>query len=84
MIRFMHYRNNYDYNVAFLNKEVYMNQKELNRLDCLTLDLNMNLNVLYSAIMCFNDELEVCDLINIVKNLYGTSVKVRELFNNSN
>lgn len=60
-----------------------MNQQEIEKLDKLTLDLNMDLCILKSAIMCFDDDLETNDLVNFVQKLYKTSIEIRSIFYDS-
>lgn len=60
-----------------------MNQQEIEKLDELTLDLNMDLCILKSAVTCFDDDLEISDLINFVQKLYKTSNKIRGIFYDS-
>lgn len=56
-----------------------MNEEK--KLDDLTLDLNMDLCVLNSAVNnC--DNLEVCCLTNFVERLYKTSEDIRDIFIN--
>jgi hypothetical protein len=66
-----------------LRVEVFMNKEQLQKIDWLTLDLNMDLSVLNSAVMSFNDDLQICDLINFVERIYKTSDEIREIFDNS-
>lgn len=60
-----------------------MNQQEMQKLDELTLDLNMDLCILKSAVMCFDDDLEASDLVNFVQKLYKTSNEIRNIFYDS-
>lgn len=60
-----------------------MNQQELQKLDDLTLDLNMNLSILNSAVKNFDNDFEVYDLINIMELIYKNSLEMREIFNSS-
>ena len=60
-----------------------MNKEQLQRIDDLTLDLNMDLNVLNSAVINCNNKLEVCDLFNFVERLSNISNEIREIFDNS-
>lgn len=60
-----------------------MKKQDLQKLDELTLDLNMDLCVLKSAIMCFDEDLKVDDLTNFVQNIYKTSNKIRDIFYDS-
>lgn len=64
-------------------KGVIMNQQELQKLDELTLDLNMDLCILKSAIICFDDDLKTSDLVNFVQKLYKISNEIRDIFYNS-
>ena len=57
-----------------------MNNKELNKLDDLTLMLNFDLSILNSAIRG-NENLEICCLESFVERLYQTSEEVRNIFN---
>ena len=60
-----------------------MNQNELRTIDNLTLELNMELCILKSAVFCFDDDLEVSDLINFTERIYKMSNEIRETFDNS-
>lgn len=60
-----------------------MNEQEIQKLDNLTLDLKMDIAVLNSAVGSFDDNLQVCDLINFVGKIYKKSKEVRDIFNDS-
>jgi len=60
-----------------------MNQELIQRIDELTLDLNMDLSILNSAVRNFDGDLEVCSLVNFVEKIYKLSDEIREIFNNS-
>lgn len=60
-----------------------MNNQEIQKLDELTLDLNMDLAILNSAVGSFDDNLQICDLINFVKKIYKNSEEIRNIFNDS-
>lgn len=60
-----------------------MNKAEINKLNDLTLDLNMDLCILKSAIICFDEDLKVSDLTNFAERLYKISSKIRDIFDNS-
>lgn len=60
-----------------------MDKAEIQKLDNLTLELSMNLCILKSAVTCFDDDLEVSDLIDLIERIYTTSAEIRELFDNS-
>ena len=62
---------------------VNMDKTEIQKLDNLTLELNMNLCILKSAVTCFDDDLEVSDLIDFTERIYITSVEIRDIFDNS-
>lgn len=59
-----------------------MNEKQTNKLDELTLDINFNLAILKSAIKNDDADLEICVLESFVENIYQTSQKIRNLFEN--
>ena len=60
-----------------------MNQELLQKIDDLTLDLNMDLSVLNSAVKNYDNDLEVCSLVNFVEIIYKLSDEIREIFDNS-
>lgn len=60
-----------------------MNQQEIEKLDELTLDLNMDLCVLKSAVASLDDDLEVSDLVNIAERIYKISSEIRDVFYDS-
>ena len=70
----------YDY---CLQKRSHMNQELLQKIDDLTLDLNMDLSVLNSAVKNYDNDLEVCSLVNFVEIIYKLSDEIREIFDNS-
>lgn len=60
-----------------------MDKKDLQKIDELTLDLNMDLCILKSAVICFDEDLEICDLIDFTGRLYKTSKEIRNIFDGS-
>jgi len=60
-----------------------MNQELLQKIDDLTLDLKMDLSVLNSAVKNYDNDLEVCSLVNFVEIIYKLSDEIREIFDNS-
>ena len=60
-----------------------MDKEQLQKIDDLTLDLNMELCVLKSAVICFDDDLEVSDLVNFTERIYKISNDVRKIFDES-
>ena len=55
----------------------------IQKLDELSLDLNFDLSVLNSAIKNFDNELEICHLVNIIEGIYELSKEIRNIFYNS-
>lgn len=60
-----------------------MNDEELNKIESLVVDLNTNLNILNSAVMSFNEDLQISDLVNFVGETYKISDEIRNIFYNS-
>ena len=60
-----------------------MNKNEIREIDELTCNLNMDLCILKSAVICFDDDLEVSDLVNFTEKIYKISTKIRDIFENS-
>lgn len=60
-----------------------MNRNEIEKIDNLTLDLNMDLCILKSAVCCFDDDLEISDLVNFTERIYKTSSEIRQIFDDS-
>ncbi len=60
-----------------------MDNKQIQKLDELSLDLNFDLSVLNSAIKNFDNELEICHLVNIIEGIYELSKEIRNIFYNS-
>ncbi len=60
-----------------------MNKEQLQKLDNLTLDLNMDLEVLNNAVRNSDDDLTVCSLINFMGEVYKISNEIRDIFDNS-
>lgn len=69
-------------NIKFYKGE-RMNQQEIEKLDELTLDLNMDLCVLKSAVISNSEDLEVSDLTNITERMYKISSEIRDIFYDS-
>jgi len=59
-----------------------MNQESIQKIDDLTLDLNMDLSILNSAVKNFDNDLEVCSLVNFIEKIYKLSDEIREIFDN--
>lgn len=59
-----------------------MNKNPIQALDDLTLCLNFDLAILYSAIQDANEELEVHMLENFIKKIYEHSKEIRNIFDN--
>lgn len=60
-----------------------MNRNEIEKIDNLTLDLNMDLCILKSAVGCFDNDLEISDLINFTERIHKTSNEIRQIFDDS-
>ena len=60
-----------------------MNQEQIQKIDNMTLDLNMDLSILNSAVGNAEDDLEVCALVNFVGKIYKLSSEIRDVFDNS-
>lgn len=59
-----------------------MNKAQIEEIDNLTLDLNFDLAVLYSAIKDADEELEVYMLENFIERIYKISSNIRNIFDN--
>ncbi len=63
------------------NKEQNVKTKQITRLDDLTLELNFDLAILYSAVSN-PDKLEICALNHFVEKIYYASEEIRNIFDN--
>jgi hypothetical protein len=57
-----------------------MDESKLNKLDDLTLNINLDLSVLNSALKDDNGDLQLCALSNFVEKIYNDSNNIRNLF----
>lgn len=60
-----------------------MNKNDVEKIDNLTLDLNMELCILKSAVGCFDDDLEISDLVNFTERIHKISNEIRQIFDDS-
>jgi len=57
-----------------------MDELKIEQLDDLTLSLNLDLNLLNSALKDDYGDLEICAISNFVEKIYNDSNSIRELF----
>ena len=57
-----------------------MNEEELEKLDELTLDINMELNILHNALKHADEELDIVAVSYFVENIYKKSCEIQTLF----
>lgn len=57
-----------------------MNEEQLDKIDELTLDLDMELNILHNALKYTDDELDIAALSHFVENIYKKSTEIRRIF----
>ncbi len=57
-----------------------MDEIKLGQLDELTLSINLDLNLLNSALKDDTGELEICSISHFVEKIYNDSDKIRNLF----
>lgn len=60
-----------------------MDANELKKLDDLTLELDMDLNILNSALKSDDEDLEICSLNNFVERIYQKSNEIRNVFDSN-
>ena len=63
-----------------LQKGGTMDEAKFNELDELTLNINLNLCVLNSALKEDYGDLEICAVSNFVEKIYNDSNSIRKLF----
>jgi len=63
-----------------IKQGVSMEELKIEKLDDLTLNLNMDLNILNSALKDDTGDLEICSISKFVERIYGDSSSIRELF----
>ncbi len=59
-----------------------MNYEKILELEELFLELETNLCILKSAVICYDEDLQVSDLVNFVKGIYEKSEEIRKIFSN--
>lgn len=57
-----------------------MNANQLEKIDDLTFELHMDLNILNCALKNNDDDLEICSLNSFVEKLYQKSKEIRDIF----
>lgn len=57
-----------------------MNKEQLDKIDELTLYMNMELNILHNALKYTDEELELVAVSHFVENIYKKSNELRNIF----
>ena len=57
-----------------------MNEEQLDKIDELSLEISLELNILHNALKYTDEELEIAAVSHFVENIYKKSTELRSIF----